>query len=244
MEKLSSDIIHLALKCHVEIKHEDALFRKHQNNLFQGKKKKVLCLEAWITKFNEVHAYWQTRLVSGPFFFVFCYVFEVASVSWGPWDWAIPIQLTPTPPEWEAGCISACLSCFSRMMCWGQLLSAENSDLSLLKSLEDFPLISVGFNQYFKEGLAALPLLLLSWPLRMGRKGLWMRKRMRKGVSERALYFSQWLGGCRNKTERKRILEFYFLPLFECCTHKGMSLEPDDNLNSPCHIEQLCAACP
>lgn len=40
MEKLSSDIIHLALKCHVEIKHEDALFRKHQNNLFQGKKKK------------------------------------------------------------------------------------------------------------------------------------------------------------------------------------------------------------
>lgn len=39
MEKLSSDIIHLALKCHLEIKHEDALFRKHQNNLFQGKKK-------------------------------------------------------------------------------------------------------------------------------------------------------------------------------------------------------------
>lgn len=62
-EKLSSDIIHLALKCHLEIKHEDALFRKHQNNLFQGKKKKVLCLEARITKFNEVHAYWQTRLV-------------------------------------------------------------------------------------------------------------------------------------------------------------------------------------
>lgn len=40
MEKLFSDIIHLALKCHLEIKHEDALFRKHQNNLFQGKKKK------------------------------------------------------------------------------------------------------------------------------------------------------------------------------------------------------------
>lgn len=40
MEKLSSDIIHLALKCHLEIKHEDALFRKHQNNLFQGNKKK------------------------------------------------------------------------------------------------------------------------------------------------------------------------------------------------------------
>lgn len=39
MEKLSNDIIYLALKCHLEIKHEDALFRKHQNNLFQRKKK-------------------------------------------------------------------------------------------------------------------------------------------------------------------------------------------------------------
>lgn len=57
-EKLSNNIIHLALKCHLEIKHEDALFRKHQNNLFQGKKKKqLLCLGASITKFNEVYAY-------------------------------------------------------------------------------------------------------------------------------------------------------------------------------------------
>lgn len=39
-------------------------------------------------------------------------------------------------------------------------MSAENCDLSLLKSLEDFPSISVGFSQYFKEGLTALPLLL------------------------------------------------------------------------------------
>lgn len=39
MEKLSNDIINLALKCHLEIKHEDTLFRKHQNSLFQGKTK-------------------------------------------------------------------------------------------------------------------------------------------------------------------------------------------------------------
>lgn len=39
MEKLCNDTIHLALKCHLEIKHEDALFRKHQNNnLFQKKR--------------------------------------------------------------------------------------------------------------------------------------------------------------------------------------------------------------
>lgn len=33
MKKHSSDIINLAQKCHLEIKYEDALFRKHQNNL-------------------------------------------------------------------------------------------------------------------------------------------------------------------------------------------------------------------
>lgn len=60
--------------------------------------------------------------------------------------------------------------------------------------------------------------------------------RKKEGVSKRALYFSQWLRGYRNKVERKKISEFcYFLPLFQCCTHEGTSLEPDDNLNSPCH---------
>lgn len=162
-------------------------------------------MEAWITKFNEVHAYWQARLVSEPFFFVFCYVFEVASVSWGPWDWAILIQLTPALPEWEAGCTSACLSFFSRMMCWRQLMSAENCDLSLLKPLEDFPLISMSFSQHFKEGLTALPLLLLSKPLRMGRKRLWGR------VSHKGLcvFFSDWeVVRIRQKEKNQWILLF------------------------------------
>lgn len=44
IEKLSNNIVYLALKCHLEIKHEDALFRKHQKPLFQGKQ--LLCLEA------------------------------------------------------------------------------------------------------------------------------------------------------------------------------------------------------
>lgn len=55
-------------------------------------------------------------------------------------------------------------------------------------------------------------------------------------MSKRALYFSQWLGGCRNKVERKKKNKFcYFIPLFQCCIYEGMSLEPDDNVNSPCH---------
>lgn len=51
-------------------------------------------------------------------------------------------------------------------------MSAEDCDQSLLKSLEAIliPLISVGLSQYFKEGLIPLTLLLLSEPLRMGRK--------------------------------------------------------------------------
>lgn len=49
-------------------------------------------------------------------------------------------------------------------------MSAEGSDLSLLKSLKVFPSILVGLSKYFKERLMLLLLLILSWPLRTGRK--------------------------------------------------------------------------
>lgn len=116
MEKLSSDIIHLAVKCHLEIKHEDALFRKHQTNLCHGKKSSSCVWRHESQNFNEVHAYWQTRLVCRLFCFVFCCVFEVASMSQGPCDWAVLIQLPLIVPEWEAEGSSICQPIFCRMV--------------------------------------------------------------------------------------------------------------------------------